>query len=160
MYEKNIVKSDIELGKSYQTESCEPLYIVEYPLICFTGPFPDKGEIRIVNLADKKATRVSLELENMQVESFVSHRCWSDKTKICFIVQDLTKGISSVNQKQDRVSFIILNCERMMQKKLAQDLSYFSFTKEWLGDMSDDPTFRTMMSKAIKVEAVHDLLRE
>ena len=47
-------------SKSYQTVECEPLYVVEYPLLCYTGPFPDNSEIRIVNLADKEAPRVSM----------------------------------------------------------------------------------------------------
>ena len=60
-----------KIGYNYQTEYCEPAYTVEYPLLCFTGPFPDRSEIRIVNLSDKSAPRISLQLENMQVESFV-----------------------------------------------------------------------------------------
>lgn len=58
-------------GNNYQTEYCEPEYIVEYPLLCFRGPFPDNSEIRIVNLADRSAPRVSLQLENMQMVHFV-----------------------------------------------------------------------------------------
>ena len=56
---------------SYQTEKREPLYVVEYPLLCYTGPFPDKRELIIVNLADKQAPKLYLKLENMQFLSFV-----------------------------------------------------------------------------------------
>lgn len=63
--------SNRKFGDSYQTEKREPLHIVEYPLLCYTGPFPDKRELTIVNLADKSAPRLYLKLENMQVLSFV-----------------------------------------------------------------------------------------
>ena len=49
--------SNNKLGKYYQTETIMPEYIIDYPLMCFDGPFPDSRELTIVNLADMSATR-------------------------------------------------------------------------------------------------------
>ena len=49
--------SNNKLGKNYQTETIMPECIIEYPLMCFDGPFPDSRELTIVNLANLSASR-------------------------------------------------------------------------------------------------------
>lgn len=49
--------SNNKLGKNYQTETIMPEYIIDYPLMCFDGPFPDSRELTVVNLADISAAR-------------------------------------------------------------------------------------------------------
>ena len=47
-------------GRNAQSFYTIPHYKVEYPILCYDGPFPDRREITLLNLADKTSARNSL----------------------------------------------------------------------------------------------------
>ena len=49
-------------GVSYQTNAVMPRYKVEYPILCYEGPYPDCYELQVINLADMSASRSYLKL--------------------------------------------------------------------------------------------------
>ena len=75
-------------GKNYQNEEVMPKFSIEYPMLSFTGPYPDSRELTLVNLADLISARTSVRLENMQFIHQVHHRTWNDKTKVCYLAID------------------------------------------------------------------------
>ena len=97
----------------------------------YTGPYPDSRELTLVNLADLSSARTSIQLKNMQFICQVNHRSWTDRTKVCFLAYDYS------GSGKDKIVHCIINCEKMFQKKLNRDLSYYSIEIEPLGSASE-----------------------
>ena len=45
----------IKASKSAQSFETMCQYIVEYPILCYKGPYPDGSEIKLFNMADKQS---------------------------------------------------------------------------------------------------------
>ena len=116
-------------------------------MLCYTGPFPDKRELTLVNLADSQALRTVIRLDDTQVAYFVKHRNWSDQTKICFVAEESKdmleddvedpefedksgSNLPGKDRNKAEIYHCVLKCEKMFQKKLQNDMSYFSLDIE------------------------------
>ena len=75
-------------GKTYQIERALPKYHIEYPLLCYDGPYPDSRELTIVNMADTDGARSKLKLKNLKLITFVEHHDPTHQTKVCFLAYD------------------------------------------------------------------------
>lgn len=87
-------------------------------MLCYDGPYPDKRELTLINVADMQSSRSCLHLADLKLICFVSHRTWSDQSKICFLAYDYSQP------EQNQVVFCIVNSSKMFQKKLNRDLSF------------------------------------
>ena len=81
-------------------------------MLCYTGPFPDKRELTLVNLADKTSTRTCIDLEDMKFMGFVNHRNWSDMIRICFLAER-SETSADGTKTRDKLYHCIFNCEKM-----------------------------------------------
>ena len=104
-------------------------------MLSYTGPYPDSRELTLVNLVDLSSTRTAIRLKNMQFIHHVHHRTWNYRTKVCFLAIDYSPF------EREQIVHVIINCEKMFQKKLNRDLSYFSIEIEPLGKASEQLTF-------------------
>ena len=94
-----------KFSDGFQKEFVQADYQIEYPVLCYTGAKPDIEELNIVNLADTNAPITTLELENLQLHSFVEYADCYDVVKICFLAFD-----RSTCKKSDKSDVEVVLC--------------------------------------------------
>ena len=144
-------------GKNMQTFGTLPHYFIDYPILCYDGPFPDGREITLVNLADMDSARNTLTLNSLKFICFVGHRSKdTDCSSICFLAKDLsTKGTNKWNESHSIVH-CVLNCEKMFQKKIERNMGHFSVDTEDLGRKARQKVFQKQLVSIIVIESVHN----
>ena len=132
-----------------------PEYHVEYPLLCYDGPFPDSRELTISNLADLQGAKSRIKLQNLKLIKFVEHRYWTDKTKICFLAYDYSQFPD--DEVTHQISHCVISCDKMFQKKKDLDMTYMDVDITPLGPASESAQFQKKLPTLIKIDSVHEL---
>ena len=101
-------------AQSFET-LCE--HRIEYPILCFVGPYPDGKEIKLINLADKQGVLNQLDLGQLRIICFVGNRSHApDVSIVCFLAWDT---------QDNQVVHCMVHCENVFRKKINKEMNDF-----------------------------------
>ena len=91
----------------------------------------------------------------------MGHKSRHFTSSICFLAKDYSIEVKNKQNEEGhyRVVHCILNCEKMFQKKVDRNMSYYNLVKEDMGENACQKEFRKQLVSIVKIESLHNFIK-